>query len=89
MPYGANVSSTISSRPVLATERRIVSTSSGATVRGSISSIEIPSCASGSQILLRVMHHQRQRDDRDVVPLAHDRGLAKLDLDNRLREPDL
>ena len=48
MPNGPNVSSTISSRPVLRTDGRIVSISSGATVRGSITSTEMPSRASSS-----------------------------------------
>ena len=49
MPNGANASSTINRRPVLPTERAIVSISSGATVRGSISSTETPSAARVAQ----------------------------------------
>lgn len=48
-PSGANASSAISTRPVLATDQPIVSTSSGATVRGSMSLTETPSRSNSAQ----------------------------------------
>ena len=43
------------------------SISSGATVRGSISSTEMPSAARLLAGFQRLMHHQRQGDDGDVA----------------------
>ena len=67
MPQGANASSTISSRPVFCDRGRIVSVSSGETVRGSISSTEMPSCASCSRGCQRALDHQREGDDGHVA----------------------
>ena len=67
----------------------IVSKSSGATVRGSISSTEIPSAPARSAGLLGVVDHQRQGDDRDVRPLADDGRPAELDLVILLRNRPL
>ena len=54
--------------------------SSGETVRGSITSTEMPSRASRSHSRERAMHHQRERDDGHVRAFAHDARLAELDL---------
>ena len=77
IPHGPNASSTISNRPVLATDWRIVSTSSGATVRGSISSIEMPSAGKLPADCKRVVHHQGQGNDGDVAAGVDDGGAGR------------
>ncbi len=79
-PNGAKSSSTISKRPVLRTDSWIVSKSSGAIVRGSISSTEIPSRSRASRGLQDLVDHLRQRDDRDIRPFPDDGRPAELDL---------
>ena len=67
MPKGAKASSTISSRPVLATDwqdRVDIERGDGARVD------ELDRDALGGELLAgfqRLMHHQRQGDDRDVA----------------------
>ena len=58
----------------------MVSTSSGATVRGSITSTEIPSLSSCSHAFRVLVDHRGQGDHRHVASLPHHGGLAELDL---------
>ena len=79
MPHGANASSTISSRPVLATERgdRL-----DVQRRDRPRVDQLDRDALACQLVAdreRLMNHQGQGDDRDVGPLADDRRLAELD----------
>ena len=78
-PHGAGGSSTISSRPVLATDCRIVSMSSGETVRGIDQFDRDAFCVQFFADRQRQMHHPGQGDDGDVSPGAHDRRPAELD----------
>ena len=71
--------STSTSRPVFSTDSRIVCVSSGASVRGSITSAWMPSAASCSAAPSARSTVQPVRDDRDVAALAPDRGLAERD----------
>ena len=72
-------SSTMTTRFVFSTDLTIVSRSSGRSVRGSITSASI-SCSDRELLggLLRGERHARDADDRHVVALAADRGLAEV-----------
>ena len=73
-------SSTITQRLVLRTDARIVSRSSGRSVRGSMTSASIVVLVGEpSRRLLGGERHARDADDRHVVALAADRGLAEVD----------
>ena len=50
--------------------------SSGATVRRSITSTEIPSAATGSAAATSLVDHAGDRDDRHVGPRPHHGGPA-------------
>ena len=69
--------STSTSRPVFSTDSRIVFVSSGASVRGSITSAWTPSPASCLGRVERAVDAPAGGDDRDVAALAPDRGLAE------------
>ena len=69
--------STSTRRPVFATDSRIVCVSSGASVRGSITSAWMPSPASFSAAPSARSTVQPVADDRHVAALAPDRGLAE------------
>ena len=69
--------STSTSRPVLSTDSRIVCVSSGASVRGSITSASIPSDGQLLGGAERPVDRPARGDDRHVAALAPDRGLAE------------
>ena len=71
--------STTTSRPVFSTEPRIVAVSSGASVRGSITSAFTPSAASCSAAASALPTQAADRDDRDVAALPQHRRLAERD----------
>ena len=76
IPNGPNASSTISSRPVLATDGRWCRCRAARRVRGSINSTEMPSAA--EQFAgLQARGPSARGDDGDVRAFAHDRRLAE------------
>ena len=69
--------STSTSRPVFATDSRIVGVSSGANVRGSITSAWMPSVGERLGRPERAVDRPPRGDDRHVTALAPDRRLAE------------
>ena len=46
-------------------------------VRGSMTSAEMPSCASSVCRLYSQIHHARHRHDRDILAFAHDASISE------------
>ena len=65
-PHSRGLSSTVTNRPVLPTDSRIVVASSGTSDRTSITSASMPSPASPSAASNALGHHRAERRDRDV-----------------------